>query len=57
MATLFDFFLNLVNVFAQFTTWLTTDLPYLNMAPLALFSFTGITLVLGFHIVRLVVGG
>lgn len=57
MSELFNFFLGLVNTFAQFTTWLTTDLPYINMAPLALFSFTGITILIGYHVVRLVVGG
>lgn len=57
MDTLFNFLLGLVNTFAQFTTWLTTDLPVLNMAPLAIFSFTGLTIILGYHVVRLVVGG
>lgn len=57
MDTLFNFLLGLVNTFAQFTTWLTTDLPVLNMAPLAIFSFTGLTIILGYHVVRLVFGG
>lgn len=57
LGTLFNWLLNLTNVFAQFLTWFTQPLPYLNLAPLELFSFGGITLVLGFVIVRLVVGG
>lgn len=56
-ATLFNWLLNLTNVFAQFATWLTAPLPYLNMSPLDVISFNGLVLVLGFVVLRLVVGG
>lgn len=55
--TLINWLLSLVQEFAKFGTWLTTDLPYINISPLAIFSFTGITLILGFLLVRLVIGG
>ena len=57
METLWNWVINLPLVFVEFFKWLTTDLPYLNMTPLALFTFGGLTILIGFLLVRLVVGG
>jgi len=57
MQELFDWLLNLPLVFIQFFGWLTTDLPYINMSPLAIFSFGGITILIGILLVRLFIGG
>ena len=54
---LFDFFLGLINSFATALTWLTTDLPYLGLSPLDCLTFGGIQLIIGFLVIRLVVGG
>lgn len=48
---------NLIQSFLQFGSWLSTPLPYLNITPLALLGFTGLIVVIGFLLVRLVVGG
>lgn len=55
--TLFQWLLDLPTAFAQFGEWLITPLPYINMAPLALISVAGITLIIGFLALRLVIGG
>lgn len=55
--TLIDWLINLPILFAEFGTWLTSDLPYINVSPLAMFSLTGITALVGFLLVRLVIGG
>lgn len=57
MVNLFNWLLGLTNTFSQFLTWLTSTLPLLNMSPLDVISFSGLTAVLGFVIVRLVIGG
>lgn len=57
VSTLINWLLSLITEFAKFGSWLTTDLPYINISPLGLFSFTGISLLLGFLLVRLVIGG
>lgn len=57
MDTLWQWVINLPLVFVEFFKWLTSDLPYLNMSPLALFTFGGLTILIGFLLVRLVVGG
>lgn len=57
MQQLWSWVINLPLVFAQFFEWLTTDLPYLNISPLSLFTFSGLTILIGFLLVRLVVGG
>lgn len=47
----------LITEFAKFGQWLTTPIAYLNgFTPLSLFSVGGLTLVIGFLIIRLVVG-
>lgn len=56
-STLWSWVINLPLVFAQFGEWLTTDLPYLNISPLMLFSFAGLTALIIILLVRLVVGG
>ena len=55
--TLFNWILSLPGEFAKFGSWLTTPLPNLNISPLAIFGLTGLTIIVGFLIVRLVVGG
>ena len=54
--TMFNWLLNLVYEFAKFGNWLTTDLKYINMSPLALISFTGLTLIITFLALRLFIG-
>lgn len=54
---LINWLLDLIKQFAQFGSWLTEPLPYINLAPLSILGFTGLTIVIGFLIVRLVVGG
>lgn len=57
MENLWNWVINLPLVFTEFLSWLTVDLPYINMSPLALFSVGGLTIIIGFLLVRLVVGG
>ena len=57
VSTLWTWLSGLLTEFAKFGTWLTQPLPYINLAPIMIFSFTGITIILGFLLVRLVVGG
>ena len=57
MQQLWSWVINLPLVFVDFFNWLTTDLPYINISPLALFTFGGLTVLIGFLLVRLVVGG
>lgn len=54
---LFNWILDVVNEIAKFGTWLLQPLPTLNMSPLSLFTFTGVGILLGFHLIRLVIGG
>lgn len=54
---LLDFVLTIPQVLAQFSMWLLQPLPVINIAPLALFSVGGITLLVFWHLTRLVVGG
>ena len=55
--TLIDWLVGLIREFAKFGTWLTTNLPYLDITPLQLIGFTGLSVVIVFLIARLVVGG
>lgn len=55
--TLFQWLLDLPTIFAQFGEWLITPLPYINMAPLAIISVAGVTLIIGLLALRLVIGG
>lgn len=54
---LFNFLLNIPLTLSEFGAWLVEPLPYVNMSPLALFGLSGITLLLGIHLLRLFVGG
>lgn len=54
---LFQWVINLVNVFSQFFNWLNTPLPYVNFSPLMIISFGGITFIIGFLALRLIIGG
>lgn len=54
---LIKWLLDLIREFAKFGTWLTQDLEYLGVSPLQLFSFTGLLLLIGFLLYRLVIGG
>lgn len=54
---LWNWVINLPLVFAEFGEWLTTELPYVNLSPLGLFSIAGITALVGILLVRLFVGG
>lgn len=53
---LWKWVLQLPRGFAAFGTWLVTPLDYINVAPLALFGVGAIALIVGFKVVRLVVG-
>lgn len=55
--TLINWLLDLIKQFAKFGAWLTQPLPYINMPPLAILGFTGLTIIIGFLLVRLVIGG
>lgn len=57
MQALFDFILGSLYKIGDFTNWLITPLQYINLPPLALFSFTGVAILLGIHLLRLFVGG
>lgn len=55
--TLGSWLVELPQLFAKFGEWLTDPLPYINVSPLAVFSVAGVSVLLGFKLVRLVVGG
>lgn len=55
--TLINWLVSLITEFAKFGSWLTSPLPYINMPPLAVFGFTGLTALIVILLVRLVVGG
>ena len=55
--TLFNWLLDLIGEFGKFGTWLTTNLPYINVSPLAIFSVGGLSLIISALLVRLFVGG
>lgn len=57
MTNLWNWLINLPLVFVEFYEWITTDLPYLNVSPLTLFTFGGLTALIVLLLVRLVVGG
>lgn len=48
---------NLIFEFAKFGGWLTTPLDYINITPLEMFGYTGLLIIIGYLLVRLVVGG
>lgn len=54
---LWNWVINLPLVFVDFIEWLTTDLPYINVSPLGLISFAGLTALISILLVRLFVGG
>lgn len=57
MEYLWKWVVELPLTFSGFFEWLTQPLPYLEIPPLALFSVAGVTILVGFLLVRLVVGG
>jgi len=57
MNAVLDWVIKLPQAFAQFGQWLIEPLPYINIAPLALFSVAGITAIVALKAVRLAVGG
>lgn len=57
MENLWHWVINLPLVFVEFFSWLTEPLPYIDLPPLALFSFAGITILIGILLVRLFIGG
>lgn len=54
---LINWLTSLVTELAKFGTWLTSPLPQINIAPLYLFGFTGLTIIIGALLLRLFVGG
>lgn len=57
MEYLINWVINLPLAFSTFLAWLTTPLPYINISPLSIFSLGGISLLVGFLLLRLVIGG
>lgn len=55
--TLWNWLFEITTGFAQIGSWLTTDLPIVNMSPLALLGVGGLTAVVIASLVRLFVGG
>ena len=55
--TILSWLFGLIGEFAKFGSWLTTDLPYIHLPPLAIFGFSGLVAIIGFKLLRLVVGG
>lgn len=54
---LWNWVINLPLVFVEFMEWLTTPLPYIDLSPLGLFSFAGLTALISILLIRLFVGG
>lgn len=54
---LFSWCLDLLNQFSVFLNWLSTPLDVIGISPLMIFTFSGLTLIIGFHVLRLVIGG
>lgn len=54
---LWNWLTSLITEFAKFGEWLINPLPYINISPLMLFSFTGLTALIALLLVRLVLGG
>lgn len=57
MVVLWEWLINLPVAFSEFFTWLTTPLDVINLPPLAIFSFAGISVIIGALLVRLFIGG
>lgn len=57
MEVLWTWLINLPLAFTEFFAWLTTPLDVINLPPLAIFSFAGITIIIGVLLVRLFIGG
>ena len=54
---LFNWLLEVTQDLATLGTWLTTPLPYINASPLAMFTPPVLTALIGWHLLRLIVGG
>ena len=57
VSTLLNWLFGLIDEFTKFSEWLITDLDHIGFSPLALISFGGLTLIISFLVVRLVIGG
>lgn len=57
MEGLIEWVVKIPLAFVDFFEWLTQPLPYIEIAPLALFTFGGLTVLITLLLVRLVVGG
>lgn len=55
--TLFQWILNFTREISNVGNWLITPLDYLNISPLGLFTVSGLSIVVGWHVVRLLIGG
>lgn len=51
---IFDWVISIPCVLSQFTSWLFTKLPYINLTPISIFTLTGISAILVFHLIKLV---
>lgn len=55
--TLWTWITGLITEFSKLGTYLTWQVPYINMSLLGILSVGGIIAILGFLVVRLVIGG
>lgn len=51
---IFNWVISIPRVLSQFTSWLFTKLPYINLTPISIFTLTGISVILVFHLIKLV---
>lgn len=51
---IWSFIIDIPKQLAPFTEWLFTELPYVHIAPIALFGIGGFTIILTFHLIHLV---
>lgn len=51
---IFNWLISIPSILAQFSNWLFTKLPYINITPISIFTLSGISAILVFHLVKLV---
>lgn len=55
--TLWSWLSGLITEFSKLGSYLTWQVPYINMSLLGILSVTGLIIIIGFVAVRLVIGG
>lgn len=51
---IFNWVLDIPSILSQFGSWLFTELPYIKMSPIAIFTIGGIGAILVLHLIHLV---